>query len=235
MCRDLLALDVADRGVVVEVDDDWVPHLRFGNDENGRAPAGDAVLEATVTCGLGAEGNVAPGTINRLVLEGPSAAQLADAVVLVDNPVPASAGWTRRRSGRCATVRPSRDFEPQRCVTAEDYATRASRYPGVERAFARVEWTGAWETVVLAVDRVGGVPVDLDVRGGARRLPRGVPRHGPRPGGRANPATCRSPSPSGCARSPGTDWPTVRAAVGELLSSRVSPRAGAGLVPSRTG
>jgi len=78
-------------------------------------------------------------------------------------------------SRRCATrCRPFGALEPvsaaqiridapqafrsqERAVTEADYRCGRGTLPGVQRAVARVRWTGAWRTVFVYVDRVGGL------------------------------------------------------------------------------
>ena len=48
----------------------------------------------------------------------------------------------------------------ERAVTPDDYAAITERYAGVQRAAARLRWTGSWHTVFVTVDRVGGEPLD---------------------------------------------------------------------------
>jgi hypothetical protein len=48
----------------------------------------------------------------------------------------------------------------ERAVTTDDYARAAERHPDVQRAAARLRWTGSWYTVFLMLDRRDGKPVD---------------------------------------------------------------------------
>jgi predicted phage baseplate assembly protein len=48
----------------------------------------------------------------------------------------------------------------QRAVTAADYSTLASAFPGVAKAQATLRWTGSWYTMFVTVARAGGVPLD---------------------------------------------------------------------------
>jgi hypothetical protein len=49
-------------------------------------------------------------------------------------------------------------------VTPADHADAARRFPGVANAVAVARWTGAWQTVIVHVDRAGGLPVDRAFR-----------------------------------------------------------------------
>src|SRR5262249_45049064 len=57
-----------------------------------------------------------------------------------------------------------------RAVTPEDYQTMAQRHPQVQRAAATFRWTGSWWTVLLTVDRLGGLPVDASFANEIRRF-----------------------------------------------------------------
>jgi predicted phage baseplate assembly protein len=49
----------------------------------------------------------------------------------------------------------------ERAITADDYATIAERDPNLERANARLEWTGSWYEADVAVDPFGSeTPTD---------------------------------------------------------------------------
>jgi predicted phage baseplate assembly protein len=52
----------------------------------------------------------------------------------------------------------------ERAVTEDDYARVAERHPGVQRAAARLRWTGSWYTMYLIVDRLAGRPLDQAFR-----------------------------------------------------------------------
>ena len=61
-----------------------------------------------------------------------------------------------------------RQFAPQafrtqeRAVTEADWAMVAERHPEVQKAAARFRWFGSWYTVVITIDRTGGLPVKSD-------------------------------------------------------------------------
>jgi hypothetical protein len=220
VCRDLLALDAADAGVVVEVDDDAVPHLRFGNNVNGRAPAHQAHLVARCTVGMGTVGNVDAGSINRLVHD-PRTAALSDALLLVSNPLPAFGGLDPEPLERVRARAPFARLEQLRCVTEDDYAARAAQFRGVQRAFARIQWTGSWETVVVYVDRDDGLAVDRDFEAALiayletyRLMGHDLEI--------ADPVSVPLELTLRVCPARGADWPTVRARLAELLSSRTT-------------
>lgn len=218
--RDLLGLDAADTGVVVEVDDDGTPHLRFGNAVNGRAPAHGAGLTARCTTGLGAAGNVDAGAVNRLLHDGPSA-DLPAALELVSNPLPGFGGLDPEPLDQVRSRAPYARLDQLRCVTADDYAKRAAGFRGVQRAFAQIEWTGSWETVVVYVDRAGGLAVDPEFEAALvgyletfRMMGHDLEV--------ADPVAVPLELTLRVCPVRGADWPAVRARLSELLSSRTT-------------
>jgi predicted phage baseplate assembly protein len=163
---------------VAEVDNDGRVSLRFGRPENdgtfrhGRTPAdtdGSPTMEARYRTGVGPAGNVGAGAIRRIVQTGGSgddlSATLAAAVESIGNPLPAWGGVDPEPIEDVRQIAPFAFAVQERAVTAADYARRAEQFRsatfgGVQRAVARMRWTGAWYTVFVAVDRTNGVPID---------------------------------------------------------------------------
>lgn len=146
---DLLASGPADRDIVVEVDDDGIAALRFGDGRLGRSPAPGTQLTARYRVGNGTPGNVAAETIGLL-------ASCTDAplpVTRVRNPLPASGGSDPEPVDVVRLIAPDA-FRAvlQRAITPEDYATLAATDPAVQRAVARLRWTGSWYEALVGVD-----------------------------------------------------------------------------------
>jgi predicted phage baseplate assembly protein len=114
-------------------------------------------LTATYRVGNGTQGNVGADTLRHLVALDQD---LADRIVGVRNPAPARGGTDPELLDRVRQNAPAAFRTLERAVTPEDYATLAGRHREVQRAQARVRWTGSWRTVFLTVDRVGARPVD---------------------------------------------------------------------------
>jgi len=80
----------------------------------------------------------------------------------VRNPLAAAGG------ADAETMEEVRQFAPQafrtqeRAVTEADWAAVAERHPEVQKAAARFRWFGSWYTVVITIDRTGGLPVKSD-------------------------------------------------------------------------
>jgi hypothetical protein len=156
---DLLANGRFDRAFVAEVGEDGVATLRFGDDENGRAPIAGATFSATYRVGNGAAGNVGAGALSRVALPA-GLASLKDGITAVRNPLPAAGGTEPESLEEARLYAPQAFRRQQRAVTEADYAAVAQRHPEVQRAAATFRWTGSWYTVFLTVDRLGGAAVD---------------------------------------------------------------------------
>jgi hypothetical protein len=146
---DLLGSGSEDNHFVVEMDNRQRAHLRFGDGELGRAPLAGEHFTASYRVGNGAAGNAGPEAISHIVLKNSiSGVQLAPR-----NPMPAVGGTEPERIEEVKLFAPfSFRTDLQRAITAEDYATLASRHPRVQRAAAMLRWTGAWYEVLVAVD-----------------------------------------------------------------------------------
>ncbi|HEY4572807.1 MAG TPA: putative baseplate assembly protein, partial [Thermoanaerobaculia bacterium] len=130
--------------------------LRFGDDENGRAPVKDASFTATYRVGNGTAGNVGAGALSQVAL----APARAQGITAVRNPLPAAGGVEPESLEEARQYAPQAFRVQQRAVNAADYAAVAQRHPEVQRAAATFRWTGSWYTVFLTVDRLGGAKVD---------------------------------------------------------------------------
>jgi Baseplate J-like protein len=150
---DLLASDPLATDFVVETEDDQTAALRFGDDTNGIRPATGTSFSAAYRIGNGTAGNVGTDTLAHVVSDNPN-------IERVRNPLP-SLGGTEPESIEDVRQHAPNAFRTQeRAVTVDDYAQIAERHPEVQRAAASFRWTGSWRTVFIAVDRLGGLPMD---------------------------------------------------------------------------
>jgi len=154
---DLLDSDRFARDFVIEMEDDRVAHIRFGDDVHGRRPAVDDSFMATYRVGSGTVGNVGREALRRVVG--------ATGITVVRNPLPAVGGVEPELLESVRQLAPQAFRLQNRAVTEADYAEVATRYGEVLNAAARLRWTGSWWTVFLTVERRGGQPVDLAFRG----------------------------------------------------------------------
>ncbi|GAA4697136.1 putative baseplate assembly protein [Phytohabitans rumicis] len=149
---DLLASNAFDPGFVAEVEADGTALLRFGDDAYGRAPEAGEPFTARYRVGSGAAGNLPAGAITGMV---PADGR----VVRVSNPLPAAGGVDPESAALVKLLAPHAFRRQERAVTEADYAAVTQRHPGVQKAVARLRWTGSWHTVFITVDRLGGAEV----------------------------------------------------------------------------
>jgi len=151
---DLLASLPEDRHFVIEIDDDGIANLRFGDGELGyRPPAGMHFEQAVYRVGNGLLGNVSAEAISRLVLRG----DLSNSdIKTVRNPLPAQGGSDPEPMAEAKLYAP-RAFRKklERAIIAQDYAEIADRNPLVQRAAAALTWTGSWYEADVAIDEYG--------------------------------------------------------------------------------
>jgi hypothetical protein len=156
--RDLLGSGPEDRHFVVEMDDERIAWLRFGDGVNGRAPAARESFRADYRTGVGTAGNVAPEAIVQIVFRRnfPDGAEIR-----IRNPLPGRGG-TRPESTARAKLRAPHHFRNtlERAVAPSDYAAIVMRdFPAlVQRAAAHLRSTGVAVEVQVTIDAFGGEP-----------------------------------------------------------------------------
>jgi hypothetical protein len=151
---DLLGSGPDDRHFVVEIDNDGVAHLRFGDDEFGQRPAPGTAFFAVYRIGNGTRGNVGADAISQLV----SRSTLSGPTIHARNPLPATGGVDPEPIAEAKLYAPSL-FRKQleRAITADDYAKIAKRDfdLALQRAAAQLAWTGSWYEAEVAIDPIG--------------------------------------------------------------------------------
>lgn len=159
--RDLLASDRFDAHFIAEVDGDGRASLRFGDDIYGRRPAGGSSLQAVYRTGNGPAGNVGGGAIFHVLTTPGLGIDAGDEDSrAIRNPLGAIGGRAPESLDEVRLYAPQAFRRQERAVTEADYATVTQWHPEVSKAVARRLWTGSWHTMFIAVDRVGGRPVD---------------------------------------------------------------------------
>ncbi|MGC0334594.1 hypothetical protein RKD23_007584 [Streptomyces sp. SAI-170] len=161
--RDLLAGGPFSREFVVETGPDGLPVLRFGDGTHGLAPAVGDALGVSGRFGTGPAGNLGADALGHVVLPD---TDRSVRVASVTNPVPATGGAAPEEDAAVRLAAPQAFRRQERAVTPQDYAEAARRFPGVADAVAVARWTGAWQTVVVHIDRQGGAAVDTAFRTG---------------------------------------------------------------------
>jgi predicted phage baseplate assembly protein len=160
---DLLNSQSADRNFVVELDEDGRGHLRFGNGELGRKPEAGTTFLATYRTGNGPAGNVGAESISHLVQRSTT---LSGVQLTPRNPLPARGGIAPEPMADVKLFAPHAfRSEIQRAITAQDYAHIVMRdfKAEVQRAAAKLRWTGSWVEVLVAVDPKGEVNADPEL------------------------------------------------------------------------
>lgn len=155
--RDLLSSDRFAREFIVEMEDDGLAYLRFGDDVLGRRPSVASPLKATYRIGNGSAGNVGAEAIAHVITT-------QRGITSVRNPMPARGGIDPELIEQVRLYAPQAFRIQERAVTEADYAMAAQRYPGVQKAMATLCWTGSWYTIFIMVDRKGGKPVNMDFK-----------------------------------------------------------------------
>ncbi|HJV48373.1 MAG TPA: hypothetical protein VJ549_03765, partial [Geothrix sp.] len=124
---DLLESQGDDPAFVVEVDDQGLVHLRFGDGELGLQPSAGAAFKARYRLGNGPNGNVGAETIRFAALR----RGLLDGVSLKPrNPLPARGGTPQESMAQAKLLAPTAFLEQiQRAITAADYTALAARSP----------------------------------------------------------------------------------------------------------
>jgi hypothetical protein len=152
---DLLDSGADDRHFVVEIDNEGVAWLRFGDDTCGQQPEAASAFYASYRVGNGSIGNVGAESITQIVFR----RDLLNGVTLtVRNPLPARGGTNPEPMAEAKLFAPSAFRSVlMRAITADDYAAIAQREfaTKVQRAAAVLAWTGSWYEADVAVDPIG--------------------------------------------------------------------------------
>ncbi len=151
--HDLLESNGDDEHFVVEIDNEGVAHLRFGDGEMGRQPQAGMSFDAAYRTGNGTRGNVGGEVISRIVLRNTI---LSGISLTVRNPMPACGGTDAEPIAEAKLFAPhSFRKKIERAITANDYQELAERNPAIQGASARLVWTGSWYEADVAIDPAG--------------------------------------------------------------------------------
>lgn len=158
--RDLLSSDRFAKEFVVEMENDGRAFIRFGDNVLGRRPVSGGCFLAEYRVGCGKAGNVGAKAIVNVVPKN----NAVSAVSKVYNPLPGEGGTEPETIDQVRFNAPQAFKVQERAVSVEDYPVIVQRRREVQKAIATTRWTGSWETIFLAVDRKGGLPVDDDFK-----------------------------------------------------------------------
>lgn len=159
---DLMESGSTDRYFVVEMDNERVAWLRFGDGTHGAQLPVGAKPSAQYRTGSGMAGNVGREAIAHALLS----SKVSALITSVRNPVPAQGGVEPEE------LEHAKMFAPQafrkrleRAITAEDYAAIAQReFPNeVQRAAATLRWNGSWYEALVAIDALGSEQATPDL------------------------------------------------------------------------
>jgi len=150
---DLLDSDPLDRHFAVEVDDERVAHVRFGE-----ALEAGGSFRAQYRIGSGRAGNVGADAIRHIVSRG---GFVTGHGLDVRNPLAAAGGLDPEPVADVRLTAPHAFRATlERAVTADDYARLAERDPRVQRASGRIAWNGSRQSVVVAIDPLGRIDAE---------------------------------------------------------------------------
>jgi hypothetical protein len=142
-----------DRHYMVEVDENEVTSVRFGDGRYGaRLSTGRDNVRARYRVGQGAAGSVAADAIVQI----PEAPPFLDTT---RNPIPASGGADRERPADTKRYAPMAMHTLDRAVSLSDYADLALAFAGIAKARAEWGWAARRREVVVTVASVGGSPL----------------------------------------------------------------------------
>lgn len=160
---DLLESNAEDRHFVVEMEDDRRAQLRFGNGESGRFPDAETLFQAQYRIGNGTVGNVGAESITYIVFRN----NLPNGIdIVLRNPFPAIGGTNPEPVAEAKLFAPDAfRKELQRAITADDYAQIVMRdfSNKVQRAAAKLLWTGSWFEVLVIIDPLGSEDTDEEL------------------------------------------------------------------------
>ena len=153
---DLLESGQFDRDFVLETGIDGKLQCRFGDNVNGLLPSPGTKLVVTGRFGSGIDGNVGNNALAHSVVP---LAQMGKHFT-VTNPLAGRGGAEPESIADVRIAAPKAFRRQERAVTATDYAEVARRHADVANAVAIPRWTGAWQTMLVYIDRRGGLRVD---------------------------------------------------------------------------
>jgi hypothetical protein len=150
---DLLASDRFAADVVAEREHDGSMTLRFGDGVNGRRPTAGSRFRIAYRVGAPRDGAIGAHALAHILTQGHGGFSGIDGIT---NPVPAMGAHEPETAHEIRSFAPASIDRQARAVTEEDYARAAEEHPEVQRAAARIRWTGSWYTVFVTIDRLSG-------------------------------------------------------------------------------
>jgi hypothetical protein len=156
---DLLESGSLDQNFVLEIDNDGLAHLRFGDGELGRMPDAGTTFTAAYRVGSGTTGNVGPDTITICSYRDSRPLNLKSR-----NPFPAQGGTDPESIAEVKLFAPGAFRKVlKRAITAADYAAIAERNRKLQQANGVLRWTGSWYEAQVAIDPLGTETADASL------------------------------------------------------------------------
>ncbi|HOY62322.1 MAG TPA: putative baseplate assembly protein [bacterium] len=157
----LLDSNPSEKSFEIEIDENDIVTVNFGDNQNGKIPApGMNNVRAVYRVGGGARGNVGANKINRMITS-------VSEVSSVTNPAQAAGGVDRESVESVKRMAPKMLRTLWRAVTAEDYKTLAEALPGVAKAAVLCAPPGQaayWGQVNLYIAPEGGGPPSPELK-----------------------------------------------------------------------
>lgn len=143
------------RVYVLDIDDDGVTHVQFGDGVHGaRLPTGLENVRATYRDGLGRAGHVGADTV-RLPKSRPPG------LAAVTNPLPVTGGADPERMEDARRNAPLKVLTLDRLVSRQDFEDFARAHPSVRQALAVEAWASQRRVVHLTIAGIAGDATDL--------------------------------------------------------------------------
>ncbi len=140
---------VVNEDYTLQIDENDVTTVIFGDGIYGKIPPNGASIWATYRTGGGRVGNVPAGAINTIS----KSADLIPLGATVNNPEAATGGEEREAIDHAIRFAPLVFKSNRRAVTVEDFVALAKQFPGVGKARA---YAAAWNQVDLYIAPAGG-------------------------------------------------------------------------------
>ncbi len=144
---------------MIEVDDNGIAYLRFGDGVLGKRPEANTQFHARYRIGEGLAGNVGAETIRRMIVRD----GVQEGILDVRNPLPATGGAAPEslEDARLSAPYAFRCQPLQRAINEDDYARLAQeQFPEIQKAFAKIERSrGGRYTVHVWYDLLSGAQV----------------------------------------------------------------------------
>jgi len=163
---DLISSDKYAYEFVIEIDNENQANIRFGDKktEAGNIPIPSSSefsnpFYAIYRIGNGIKGNVGPDTITHIVSD-LETIPFDDFILNIRNPMNASGGKEPESIEDVKQFAPYAFLKQERAVNEQDYVKILETHPEIQRANAKIQWTGSWNTINVVVDRKGNKEVD---------------------------------------------------------------------------